>query len=154
MARLVEGLGYRYFWATEGLTPKDLNYEISEGSRSSRRTLDHIYRLSQAVVGASEGKGSENKSGKELSFEELRKETLNNLAKAAKNFRGKTAVELEAMPLKMKSSWKTTTFPLWHVINGQISDAIYHVGQIVTYRRASGNPMDSKVNVFTGRHRE
>ena len=33
-ARLVDGLGFRYFWATEGLTEKDLNYKPSAEART------------------------------------------------------------------------------------------------------------------------
>ena len=30
-------------------------------------------------------------------------------------------------------------------------DALYHVGQVVSYRRAAGNPIDPQVNVFLGK---
>ena len=43
------------------------------------------------------------------------------------------------------------TFPFWNMINGPISDAIWHSGQVVANRRASGNPINPKVNVFIGK---
>jgi hypothetical protein len=46
-----------------------------------------------------------------------------------------------------------TEYPMWNVINGPVSDAIYHVGQIVAFRRAAGNPMHPGVSVFSGRNR-
>ncbi len=45
-------------------------------------------------------------------------------------------------------------FPFWHTLNGPISDALYHTGQLVVFRRASGNPMNPKVSVFMGKNRE
>jgi hypothetical protein len=39
--------------------------------------------------------------------------------------------------------------PFWHIINGPISDALTHVGQINSFRRLAGNPTP-KANVFVG----
>jgi len=41
-------------------------------------------------------------------------------------------------------------FPFWNLINGPISDALWHVGQVVSFRRGSGNPLPNGVNVLTG----
>ena len=49
---------------------------------------------------------------------------------------------------------KTSSFPFWHVINGPISDALYHVGQLVSFRRTTGNPLNSNVNVFMGKNKK
>ncbi len=49
-----------------------------------------------------------------------------------------------------KSKSGTFENPFWNQINGPIEDAIWHSGQIVVLRRASGNPIDPKVNVFKG----
>jgi len=40
------------------------------------------------------------------------------------------------------------------MLNGMISDCIYHTGQIVLMRRSNGNPIDPNVNVFIGKNRE
>ncbi|MGA0232790.1 MAG: hypothetical protein ACO3MB_07940, partial [Saprospiraceae bacterium] len=45
MQRLTDGLGYRYYWATEGLTAEELNYTADNDSRSIRKTLEHIHSL-------------------------------------------------------------------------------------------------------------
>jgi hypothetical protein len=39
--------------------------------------------------------------------------------------------------------------PFWHIINGPVSDALTHVGQINSFRRLAGNPAP-KANVFVG----
>ena len=45
-------------------------------------------------------------------------------------------------------------FPFWNQLNGPIEDAVWHSGQIVAFRRASGNPISKKISVFTGKVRE
>ncbi|MDH5380533.1 MAG: hypothetical protein OEW75_06765, partial [Cyclobacteriaceae bacterium] len=44
-ARTIDGLGFRYYWATEGLNEKDLNFRPTEEARSSYETMLHIYDL-------------------------------------------------------------------------------------------------------------
>ena len=46
-ARVVDGLGFRYYWATKGLRDEDLNFKPSEDARTSKETIDHIYGLSK-----------------------------------------------------------------------------------------------------------
>ena len=41
-------------------------------------------------------------------------------------------------------------FDLYNLFHGPISDALYHTGQIVVFRRASGNPIPKGVNHFMG----
>jgi len=49
-ARVVDGLGYRYYWATEGLAAKDLEYKPSEDGRCTGETIDHILGLSLTIA--------------------------------------------------------------------------------------------------------
>jgi len=46
ISRFLHSVGFRYFWATEGLREKDLVYKPSETGINSRETLEHIYGLS------------------------------------------------------------------------------------------------------------
>jgi hypothetical protein len=45
---------------------------------------------------------------------------------------------------------KISNFPIWNLMNGPLEDAIYHTGQIVSFRRTAGNPIPKGVNVFLG----
>ncbi|MFT7499284.1 MAG: hypothetical protein ACI8QP_001887, partial [Porticoccaceae bacterium] len=45
-------------------------------------------------------------------------------------------------------------YPFWDLINGPIEDAVWHSGQLVSFRRSSGNPMNPKVNFLTGKVRD
>ena len=78
VARMIEGLGYRFYWATESLTDNDLKYKPSEDSRSGLQTLEHIYGFSVFILYTFEGKEYDF-SQDEMTFTELRNGTLKNL---------------------------------------------------------------------------
>lgn len=75
-SRFMDGLGFMFYWATEGLRIEDLNYTID----------------------------------------------LRN----------------------------GDTLPFWFFVNEQISDCIWHCGQISSFRRITGNPLNSNVSMFEG----
>lgn len=142
-ARMVDGLGFRYFWATEGLRPEDLSYKPSESGRTSAETIAHLYGLSNFIL-RSISKDFKATKNPEMTFEEKRKQTLLNF-KAASDILGKS---------QDLSKFDNEKYPFWNLINGPISDALWHCGQVVMLRRASGNPFNSKVSVFRGKLRE
>ncbi len=149
-ARMIDGLGFRYYWATEGLRAEDLIYEPGQRVRSSAQIIGHIYSLSKVIVNAAT-KTINDRTVKEveLSFEEQRKRTLENFQKASKILSKST--DLSEFNVVFKSEKGTSTYPFWNNINGPIADAIWHAGQVVLLRRASGNPFNGKANVFTGK---
>lgn len=153
VARMIDGLGFRYFWATEGLNAEDLAYKPSESNRTIDETLDHIYNLSRVVYNSAIKEiNDRTKPGeKPLSFQEKRKRTLLNFKKASEILGN--AEDLNEHPIIFKTKSGTFNNPFWNQINGPIEDAVWHCGQIVALRRAAGNPIDSKVNVFTGERR-
>ncbi len=152
ISRFIDGLGYRYYWATEGLTENDLKYAPSKDGRTTLQTLEHIYGLSESILNAPQNTPNIRPYDiPKMSFDQLRRKTLVNLKEASELFLGKSADEVSNYQVIFQTKDKTREFPYWNMINGQISDAIYHVGQIVSYRRSTGNPMHPKVNVFTGK---
>ncbi len=50
LLRMVQGLGFRYYWATEGLRKEDLDYRPSQEASSSLETLQHLYVLSKTLA--------------------------------------------------------------------------------------------------------
>lgn len=142
-ARMVDGLGFRYYWATEGLRPEDLSYKPSESGRTSAETIEHLYGLSNFILRSISGDESKRKSF-EMTFEEKRKQTLLNFKRASDILKATKDV----------SQFDNEKYPFWNVINGPIADALWHCGQVVMLRRASGNPFNSKVSVFKGKLRE
>ncbi len=154
-ARMIDGLGYRFYWATEGLTTEDLNYKPSDDGRTMLETLQHLYGLSLTIVNAPQNKPNIRPMDFTLfSYEELREKTLVNLEKASALTNGKTAEELNGFKVIFQRGENQSEFPYWNMLNGPIADAIYHTGQLVVLRRTSGNPVNSGMNVFIGKTKE
>jgi hypothetical protein len=153
--RMIEGLGFRYYWATEGLTAKDLAFKPSDKARTSEETIDHILGLSNIILNAMQKKVN-GKSGEEtstLTFEVKRRKTLDNL-KIAADLLKNNKENLDEYKIMFKNGDKITEYPFWNLINGPIEDAIWHVGQVITFRRSSGNPFNAKASVLTGKLRQ
>ena len=154
MARMLDGWGFRYYWASEGLTEDDLNYKPSENARSTRSTIDHICGLSNFVL--STVKPDPNSARiyyRTLSYDEVRAITLKNIKTISDELKGKSAEEIATIEIVMGSGDKKRTMPFWNLINGPIEDAVYHTGQVVSFRRASGNPINPNISVLTGKLR-
>ncbi len=151
-ARIIDGVGFRYYWASEGLRPEDLAYQPGEGTRTTEETLFHLYELSLNIVNTAKKQASERSQiNAHLSYTELRAITLNNFKEASDKLKANTDDGLEQFNLVFKGTHRTTTFPFWNLLNGPIADALWHIGQVVSQRRVSGNPLSDKVNVLTGK---
>ena len=155
IARLIDGIGFRFYWATEGLRPEDLAFRPTKESRTSEETIDHIMGLSTVVLNAVRNEVN-TRSGEEtspLTFDTKRQKTLDNL-KTASDILKSGKQKLEDSKMIFKNGDKSTEYPFWNEINGPISDALWHIGQVVTFRRSSGNPFNSKVSVLSGKVRQ
>jgi hypothetical protein len=149
ISRMIEGLGFRYFWATDGLRDVDLSYKPSNDSRSSLDVLEHIYGLTEMVIYAFQGKEYPTETKYDMSFKEYRTETLLNLKKMYDMLaKGNKVSDIS---VNINFGGQSMAFPFWNAINGPLSDAIWHTGQIASNRRASGNPFNSKAQVFLGK---
>lgn len=154
-ARMIDGLGFRYYWATEGLRPEDLAYQPGAEARTSEETLDHILGLTNMILNSvlQQVNGGDNKPESPTTFAGKRKKTLENL-KQASDILKRGEAGLEDYPIVFQRGENRSELPFWNQINGPIADAIWHVGQVVSFRRASGNPFNSKVSVMMGTVRE
>ena len=90
----------------------------------------------------------------ELTYAEKRARTLQLLKAASDKLRESDGADLERYELIFQRGDQRSVSPFWNNLNGPLADAIWHVGQVVAYRRASGNPFNSKVSVFSGKLRE
>ena len=154
-ARMVDGLGFRYYWATEGLRQEDLAFRPNEEARTTEETIDHILGLSRVVLNSVKkipNERSENEP--KLSFDEKRRQTLQNIKMTSDILKASEQGEMDEFKVVFKNKGRTTEFPFWNQLNGPIADAIWHVGQVVSFRRSSGNPFNSKASVFNGKLRE
>ena len=150
VSRMIDGLGFRYYWATEGLTEKDYNYKPNDDGRSIAETLVHLYGLSNTIVNSAQKVPNDGTIKKETpAIASLRKLTLENLKTASVIF--KAATELSDYTLVFKNASGSNEYPFWNHINGPIEDAVWHAGQVVLLRRSAGNPINPKVSVFLGK---
>ncbi len=153
-ARLIDGLGYRYYWATEGLRDEDIAFKPNDDARNVGETIDHIFGLTRTIANACQNLPNiRSQDNEEFDFEAKRKATLENIKLASdvlKSYEGKDMNELKII---FKRGENTSEFPFWNLINGPIADALWHAGQIVSFRRSSGNPLDPNVSVFRGKNR-
>lgn len=112
--------------------------------RSIEETIDHILDLSYTIVNSTLKSANGNHNTSEMTFYDRRRQTLFNLKEAADILRGSTDIS------QFKIIFGERQIPFWNQVNGPIADAIWHCGQIASLRRASGNPISSKVNHFMG----
>jgi len=154
VSRMIDGLGFRYYWATHGLNKENMNYKPSETGRTITETIDHLYDLSQVIYNTAKKEINDRtiKQNEQLTFKEKRKRTLFNLKTASDVFISVKDLTEYTVAFKFKEG--SAEYPFWNQINGPIEDAVWHCGQVVVLRRASGNPIDPKVNVFLGERKE
>ena len=148
ISRMIEGLGYRYYWATKSLTENDLNYKSSEDARSTIQIIEHIYSLTMMISSSFEKKEFKFTSVT-YNYDELRTKTLLKLKYIHDELRSNP--DFSQLFIKFERGGTKMEFPFWNQINGPISDALWHCGQVVMNRRSSGNPLQSGVNVFVGK---
>ena len=154
-ARMIDGLGFRYYWATEGLRQNDLDYRTTPESRSSGETIDHIYGLAQMVHNAVMEKANVRPAEEEeLSYAEKRAQTLALLKAASDKLKISKPKDMKRFDIVFQRGDQRSSFPFWNSLNGPLADAMWHVGQVVAFRRASGNPFNNKVSVFSGTVRD
>ena len=148
VSRMIEGLGYRYYWASKSLRETDLEYKSSEDARSTLEIIKHIYSLTNMISSSFKNQQYEF-SNVNYSYNELREKTLLNLKYI--NEQLKLNPDFSKLNISFERGGNMMEFPFWNQINGPISDALWHCGQVVMNRRASGNPLQSGVNVFIGK---
>jgi hypothetical protein len=139
----VDGLGFRYRWATDGLREEDYLFQPSSDSMTMRELLKHIFRLVSRSYESLSGEMENFRDS--YTLEDIRKLTLDKISKIR--------VILEDMEDEQLACCTITSrgkmYPLWNIIHGPLCDAITHVGQVNSWRRLNGNPIP-EVSVFLG----
>ena len=143
LLRMVEGLAFRYRWATENLSEENIKFKPHPTSMSIEEVNAHIFDLvdstNRVFGGEKQNKDSLN------SFHKLRIKSLNILADLSERLKEMSDEDLSE--IEKNTSRK---LPFWCWINGPLADALTHVGQITSWRRIAGNPQLKGINVFIG----
>jgi hypothetical protein len=140
MARVVDGLAFRYYWATEGLTEEEMSFRPGPESMSMDQLLEHILGLVSRVDDRFGGE-QRPEAPPATDVESLRGETLQHLAAL-----GARLVDMDEDEIAADRGAP----PFWNMISGPLSDALTHVGQVNAWRRLAGNP-SPRANLFWGR---
>jgi len=145
MARVVDGLGFRYRWATEGLREQDAEFRASPDSMTLRELLHHIARLAAWLDAHA---GGEPLGDIERDLPTLRRATLGRLVALRTRLVEMKDEELAALSITGKP--ELGPLPFWNMLNGPLADALTHVGQVNSWRRLAGHP-SPRADVFRGR---
>ena len=138
IVRLLDGLGFRFYWSTEGLTENEYNFRPAKDCMSIGELVTHIWGLVNWMC---------------ISMLENQFKTPKNTTLARESILEMLSLlreTLVSMDDKELAEVKINNNPFWHIINGPLADALTHVGQINSFRRLSNNPVP-KANVFLGK---
>ncbi len=145
LQRLIDALGFRYRVATEALNSDDITYRPVPSSMSIEEVNMHIFHLVRLS-----NKSIQNESEdiyKTQTFADTRASILSILQDLSDHLSKLSDDDLQEKMVYLKRL--DQSFSFWYLINGYISDALTHVGQINSWRRMSGNPVP-KISPFTG----
>ena len=137
LVRMIDGLAFRFQWATAGLAEEEILFRLSSDSMNIAELTGHVWGLVNWILISI----SEVRTGRPDGHEELRKSVLEMLVTIREVFLSMDEASLQ--------SYSIDNHPFWYMINGPISDALTHVGQINMLRRQAGNPAPP-ANVFLG----
>ncbi|MBT3274433.1 MAG: hypothetical protein HN368_14850 [Spirochaetales bacterium] len=128
ICRMLDGLGFRFYWATLGLNEEDFEFSPAPERWNILETVNHIQGL-MLWIHRSLFEKEDIPPGTGM-------EKVNQILELIGQLRTKFAAindsELDTYRLRGR--------PFWNLINGPIEDAVYHTGQIDTLRRIAGNP--------------
>ena len=137
ICRMFAGMGFRFYWATDELTEEIYAFQPCEGARSIGETVAHIWDLLNWIYRAIDPAGKAKPAG----AKQLREGVLELIAILEESFSKMDHEVLAAIQLLNQ--------PFWLIINGPLSDALTHIGQIATLRRIAGSPVPAS-NPFNG----
>jgi hypothetical protein len=146
IARFVDSTGFRYRWATEGLTENEFNFRPHPTSMSMHEVIVHLHQM--AFYSNKTFGGVRQKLASLESFMAIRNETLEVYEELSNRLKEMDDSELETCLLNKSNP--NPNFPFWFILNGPIADSLTHIGQITSWRRIAGNPQMKGVNPFLG----
>lgn len=138
ICRITDGVGFRFYWATENLQLKTYNFKPGPDRWTVKETISHIWDLSHWIF-TSLGFDSVDKP--EVP-DGLRNSVLEILYEIRTYFAELKDEELSGIAIRKE--------PFWSLINGPLEDMVSHTGAIDVLRRTAGDmPKDPKF--FYGR---
>ena len=137
LTRMLDGLGFRFFWSTERLRPEDYSFRPGPDTRSIEELVRHVWGLMNWISSHALQRTYKRPDNPEA----IREQALEIIYSLRSVMIGMNDEDLNRLQIEGR--------PFWHIVNGPVSDALTHVGQINSFRRLSGNPVP-QANVFAG----
>ena len=128
ICRLLAGMGFRLYWATDELTAEVYAFQPGEEARTIGETVEHIWDLLHWLYSALDPAGK----AKPNNPAALRDGALDLIALLEDRF---STIDKHAL-----ATIHILNDPFWPIINGPLSDVLTHIGQIATVRRLAGSP--------------
>ena len=104
--------------------------------------------INNAIIGKENTQTGEETN--KMDFITKRNLTLEYMRNASESLRLKKVQLQDLKIIFINKEGKKTEYPFWNAINGPVSDALWHIGQVISFRRSSGNPFNNKVRLLTG----
>jgi len=137
LTRMLDGLGFRFYWATEGLRAEDYAFRPAKDTMSIGELVAHVWELVNWVSSSALKKPYE----KPKDGPATRAEALSIIHDLRETLIAMSDKDLDRLRIRDR--------PFWNIVNGPLSDALTHTGQINSFRRLAGNPV-AGANVFLG----
>ncbi len=148
LVRMVEGIGFRFTWATEGLRESDLSFRPTPETMCIAEQAGHVLGLVSWV--AVSGRRDSRRPRSRPSRRPPSPRSGSGSCEVLALLRARLAAMSDGEIGTIRIGSHAGPVPWPHLVNGPLADALTHIGQITVLRRASGNPMP-KANVFLGR---
>jgi len=137
LVRLLDGLGFRFRWSTEGLGEEDYKFRPAHDCMNVEELVRHVWRLVHWVCQSTMSERFKKQDDISL----VRRSVLEMTHALREALLSMSDEELAAIQIR--------ELPFWHIVNGPLADALTHVGQINSFRRLAGNPT-LKASMFLG----
>ena len=145
LKRLIDGMGFRYELATRDITEDEASFRPVPSSMSIHEVNVHIFHLCRGTAKSLDV--SLSKQYDLGSHQEIRNVVLEIINSISLGLDDMSDDELSQKKIFLKRT--NTSYPFWYLLNGFIADALSHIGQINSWRRMAGNPVD-RISPFTG----
>jgi hypothetical protein len=123
-SRLIDGLGFRFYWETDRLREQDLTYNPDKQTRTTIETIEHIYEMSSMIDNAATQTINTPDQSPILPFNETWRKTLENFSAASNILRNSSDEDLTRYTLKFKQEEELIEYPFWNHLIGPISDCL------------------------------
>ena len=137
LARLVDSMGFRYRWATEGLASEAMTFRSVEGAMSLGEVLAHLCVLVRWTEGSVRSSLAGENAGSYMEFvdvpetwDELRADTLERLVELRTLLASADSGLLSAATITGHPDHGPQSF--WCMLNGPLADFLSHVGQVAS----------------------